>query len=238
MIDQTFSNEEINSLCFDLGIDYEHLRGQTKLGKIEDLLMYLIRRKRLAELVDVCRQQRPDTLWSDPPPTEELLRDIQVADDILRPQLILSLFNVEERKRIYEDEIVIVQRSGFRQQYRFGLALQNLANGSKPAEKIDILIEFHWRDNRNSIFTTPQFGFVNQPDGWSVRMPNLVNEQSATLVLTGTEQHRCAYGIPLEWPDFQVIVGEKLDGHFLLTFVVTSTTPHTSNRGELRIMMD
>lgn len=246
IIDQYFSQEEIILLCSDLGIDFEHLPGQAKLMKIHNLLLHLTRRDYLTNLIELCRQLRPKASWPDPPQIEQLLRveeiklseHLAISNKLMLPELALKLFDTKARKRVYQDEIVITQRNAYRQQYSFGVALQNLTNGSKPAEKIDIYMEFCWRDRSNSISTAPQFGFTSdQPDGWSVRMPDLINDQAAILVFNGTEKQRCGYGVPLEWPNFQVLVGEKLDGHFLIPYTVNSASPHTSNQGELKIIM-
>ena len=245
-MDQYFSQEEIILLCLDLGIDYEHLPGQAKPMKIHNLILHLTRRDYLTNLIELCRQLRPKASWSDPPPVEQLLQfeelilpnKLAILNTILLPELALKLFDTKARKRVYQDEIVMTQQNTYRQQYSFGVALQNLTAGSNPAEKIDIYMEFCWRDRSNSISTAPQFGFTSdQPEGWSVRMPDLINDQAAILVFNGTEKQRCGYGVPLEWPTFQVLVGEKLDGHFLIPYRVNSASPHTSSQGELKIIM-
>ena len=51
LIDQHFNLDEIHELCTDLGIDYEHLRGETKPPKIEALLSHCQRHGRLPDLI-------------------------------------------------------------------------------------------------------------------------------------------------------------------------------------------
>lgn len=58
-----FSESELKSLCFDLGIDYENLGGSTKSGKVLELIQMTQRHGRLSELVDLVRQQRPHASW-------------------------------------------------------------------------------------------------------------------------------------------------------------------------------
>lgn len=74
-IDVAFNLNEIQELCFLLGIDSEHLSGDTKLSKIVSLLMYLVRRGKLEELVGVLRQMRPKFMWQTVPEDAVLKRD-------------------------------------------------------------------------------------------------------------------------------------------------------------------
>jgi len=58
-----FDAEELRTLCFDLGVDYDDLRGAGKTNKARDLVAYLERRGRVAELVQACSRRRPDAAW-------------------------------------------------------------------------------------------------------------------------------------------------------------------------------
>lgn len=54
------SLEEIKLICFDLDIDYESLRGETKGEKIVELVMYLKNRQNLQALIEWLSEERPD----------------------------------------------------------------------------------------------------------------------------------------------------------------------------------
>jgi Effector-associated domain 7 len=60
-----FSLEELKALAFDLGIDAETLGGADKTGKVIELIQTCARNGRVAELVDLCRKQRPNLKWDD-----------------------------------------------------------------------------------------------------------------------------------------------------------------------------
>ncbi len=55
-----FDREELRTLCFDLGVDYEALPAEGKAGKARELVNYMERREQLAELVETIRRMRPD----------------------------------------------------------------------------------------------------------------------------------------------------------------------------------
>lgn len=74
-MDGAFSLEEVKSLCFELGVDFDNLRGETKEGRIRDLIVQIIRRNRLPGLVAALRVQRPDDVWADAPPDLDLFGD-------------------------------------------------------------------------------------------------------------------------------------------------------------------
>ena len=75
LMDHHFNLEEIRLICFDLGIDYEHLSGEGKRGKINELLLNLARNGRLADLQTLLQEERPDTEWPDIPPAEQQVQD-------------------------------------------------------------------------------------------------------------------------------------------------------------------
>jgi hypothetical protein len=60
-----FSDGELRTLCFDLGVEYEDLPGSGKADKARELVDYMERYERLADLVRVGRQSRPDVPWPD-----------------------------------------------------------------------------------------------------------------------------------------------------------------------------
>lgn len=59
-----FDKEELRSLCsIHLGIEYDDLRGESRSGKIEGLIVYCERHGRTDELVKTCRRLRPHVSW-------------------------------------------------------------------------------------------------------------------------------------------------------------------------------
>ncbi len=60
-----FSLGELRNLCFDLEVDYEDLPGEGKAEKARELVGYLERRNRIADLLQVGRNLRPDVAWDD-----------------------------------------------------------------------------------------------------------------------------------------------------------------------------
>ncbi len=67
-----FSGEEIETLAFVLGIDYDALRGGTKPTKINSLLMDAARKGQLGPLLAWAREERANVTWPDAPARLEL----------------------------------------------------------------------------------------------------------------------------------------------------------------------
>lgn len=63
LMDACFSLSDINTLCFDLHIDFENLQGSIKIDKIKALIGHCEQAGRLPELVEQCRRQRPFIAW-------------------------------------------------------------------------------------------------------------------------------------------------------------------------------
>jgi hypothetical protein len=59
-----FSDEELDTLCFELGIDYADLPSEGKAAKARDLVKWMKRQSRVAELAAAVVQQRPRVDWS------------------------------------------------------------------------------------------------------------------------------------------------------------------------------
>jgi len=51
-----FDDEELRSLCLDLGLDYDSLRGEVKNNKVRELILWSVQRERLDELVIAVKQ--------------------------------------------------------------------------------------------------------------------------------------------------------------------------------------
>jgi internalin A len=63
---ERFTEDELRTLTYDLGLDYDDLDGTTKAGRARELVAYMERRQRLEELVRAGRLQRPDIGWGAP----------------------------------------------------------------------------------------------------------------------------------------------------------------------------
>jgi hypothetical protein len=67
LLDHYFNLEEIRTLCFDLGVDFDNVGGEGKSARIRELLIGLGRQERLSDLLGVVRQQRPRVAWPPVP---------------------------------------------------------------------------------------------------------------------------------------------------------------------------
>lgn len=59
----TFGDNDLRDLCFDMDIDYESLPGQGKSAKARELIAYCERRGRLPQLVAKLYGLRPNVAW-------------------------------------------------------------------------------------------------------------------------------------------------------------------------------
>jgi len=57
---ERFDLEELRTLCFDLGVDFDSLRVEGKEAKARELIAHLRRRDQLSQLVRYIRHHRPD----------------------------------------------------------------------------------------------------------------------------------------------------------------------------------
>ncbi len=70
-----FDEQELKSLCFDLGIDFDALRGDGKTAKARELIAFIVRRGQHEELLQVLKKERPKVGWENIPFPPPPLRD-------------------------------------------------------------------------------------------------------------------------------------------------------------------
>jgi len=61
----SFGDDDLRTLCFDLQVDYENLPAEGKAGKVRELVAQLERTGRIPELVEMCCKVRPSIAWAD-----------------------------------------------------------------------------------------------------------------------------------------------------------------------------
>ncbi len=59
----SYSFEELKTVCFHIGVDFDNLPGDGKEAKARELLLHLERRHKLPELIEYCSQDRPNFPW-------------------------------------------------------------------------------------------------------------------------------------------------------------------------------
>lgn len=59
IISQYFDDEELQTICFSLHVDYDDLSGKNKSGKARELVELCERVDRLPQLVEIIREERP-----------------------------------------------------------------------------------------------------------------------------------------------------------------------------------
>lgn len=62
-ISDLFSLDELRGLCFELGIEFENLRGETREAKALALVEFCQRRRLVNQLLEICARERPSHPW-------------------------------------------------------------------------------------------------------------------------------------------------------------------------------
>jgi Tol biopolymer transport system component len=70
MLDRYFNEQELRSLMFGLGVDYDSLAGAGKSDKARELIGYMFRRGSLEKLLLGVNRERPNVPWPYPPINE------------------------------------------------------------------------------------------------------------------------------------------------------------------------
>lgn len=67
ILDQHFDDEDLRTLCFYLGVEYDNLAAVGKVNKARELIVHLQRREHLPRIVQLGREMRPTVLWEEVP---------------------------------------------------------------------------------------------------------------------------------------------------------------------------
>lgn len=62
-LDRYFDREELRTLCFRLGVDYDSLPAEGKSNKARELVQHCARHELVSSLVEICSQLRPRVSW-------------------------------------------------------------------------------------------------------------------------------------------------------------------------------
>ncbi len=65
LIARYFSKHELESLLFDLGIDKDEFPEGVKSDMAQEIILYCERHGRMTDLLELCRQQRPNADWPE-----------------------------------------------------------------------------------------------------------------------------------------------------------------------------
>ena len=60
---QHFSDNDLRSLCQDLAVDYDALTGEGREAKARELIAFVQKRGRLADLLAAAARERPHVAW-------------------------------------------------------------------------------------------------------------------------------------------------------------------------------
>jgi len=64
-LDKYFNEEELRTLCFELGVDYADLPGIGQSAKARELITYAERHSGITELIERIVELRPNAYWRD-----------------------------------------------------------------------------------------------------------------------------------------------------------------------------
>jgi tetratricopeptide (TPR) repeat protein len=181
ILDRRFDEEELRTLCLDLGIDYDDLPGRGRSDKARELISSLERHGRLSELLVYGKQLRPSISWDavvEPREREQRLleqawssADVALALDNLR-RISRTQEDYDEALTLFERGMASAGRAGERAEA--AVALNYVASSYRSRGRLDQALEYYqmslaiWRrygDRSGEVSTLNNIGRVCQDQG-------------------------------------------------------------------------
>jgi Effector-associated domain 7 len=79
LLTEQFDESQLRELCKSVGVDYQRLPYAEEGGAARELVMYLARRERVAELIEYCSRRRPAVPWASALAPAQLERPVADA---------------------------------------------------------------------------------------------------------------------------------------------------------------
>lgn len=89
MMEETFSDEDLRDLLFELRLNYDDIDGSGRSAKIRELILKMKFDSNLPKLIDLAAQKKPKVTWDKPPQKPKIMSKINIAVviDIAKPAL-------------------------------------------------------------------------------------------------------------------------------------------------------
>jgi len=149
-----FDMEELRTLCYDLGVDYDNLPGEGKPAKARELVKLVERGGHLAELVDAIYHERPGAITYDMASEQrDLERMIETESEVLRVYEKQAAkysgegnlpADTERKLREQRERVTLLQlelQMREKGSYAFRGPVQNLPNRQRFFGRADIIAE-------------------------------------------------------------------------------------------------
>ena len=154
-----------------------------------------------------------------------------VGSDPARPSPALR-FLLVDRQGTYSKEVTVQLRSsGFPHDAIFRFVLVNDQTAS-AAKGVVARLEVFWRGSapHHAVKVAP----FSTPEGWAIGASHLTQDKPIVLTLSSPDILAIP-GHPHEWSKVRLTIPERLDGHFLLKYSLSTFEPPLPFEGELRV---
>lgn len=152
--------------------------------------------------------------------------------DDSKPDLVLRLWDREGNHT--QDLSVPLLATSFPRDLVFRIAAANQAESTR-AKGIGIRLELSWRGTPPT--KAPRLSRTSIPEGWEVENPTITNSRPAVIRFYGP--HLVLFNShPRDWGNFRLRVGERLEGHFLLQYKISSHEPFSEGNGDLVLRLE
>ncbi len=167
-IKSLFNLPEFRQLCFDLGVDYEEIAGDTKSDKVVSLLLHMQRREQFPTLIARLDELRPGVTWAYQPSAEP---------ESEPPYKGMHYFTEQDAPLFFGREEVVSELVDHLRQHRFLAGLG--ASGSGKSSVV-----------RAGVVTAVRQGAIErdgqQSDGWPIHIITPGDEPLKALAATLT----------------------------------------------------
>lgn len=144
-----FNIDEIKTLCFDLGIEYENIPGDTLDGKTRELVNYCYKKGMLSKLLLECANSHPHINWNDTEKSDNGIETNGNKNPLQPFYLLAKAFNRNRHlpysidRTLEGDEIVFQMRELAPEMYGV-IEVSRWLNNKNKGKRIAAITYLHW----------------------------------------------------------------------------------------------
>jgi WD40 repeat protein len=220
---EAFSEEDLRTLCFELGIVYDDLPPGGRADRARELIILCQRTNRFEQLLQICQQRRPLVDW---------WHFIRQPDESSAPYKGLIAFDQEDAGIFFGRETLTTELVNYLQKHQFLAVVGASGSGKSSLVRAGLLPILNGTNSAGAE--------VNLPSGcydWPVHIITPTSKPLESLAISLTRDSESVTAIDTLTTDF-LSLANKRSLHLYVSRLVKETSDQSKSSDRLLLVVD